>query len=52
VSILRANTSWVTNTIQAPTRIVPVNSTLNIKGERLPYVVPPYSIQVLDVTLK
>jgi alpha-L-arabinofuranosidase len=52
VSTLRANTIWATNTIQAPTRIVPVNSTLKINGERLPYVVPPYSIQVLEVTLK
>jgi alpha-N-arabinofuranosidase len=52
VSTLRANTIWATNTIQAPTRIVPVNSTIKINGERLPYVVPPYSIQVLEVTLK
>lgn len=52
VSTLRANTIWATNTIQAPTRIVPVNSTIRINGERLPYVLPPYSIQVLDVTLK
>ena len=52
VSTLRANTVWATNTIQAPARIVPVNSTLEINGELLPYVVPPYSIQVLDVTLK
>ena len=52
VSTLRANTIWATNTIQAPTRIVPVNSTIKINGERLPYVVPPYSIQVFEVTLK
>jgi alpha-N-arabinofuranosidase len=52
VSTLHANTIWATNTIEATARIVPMNSTLNIKGERLPYVVPPYSIQVLDVTLK
>jgi len=52
VSTLHANTIWATNTIQAPARIVPVNSTLKINGERLPYVVPPYSIQVLEVTLK
>jgi hypothetical protein len=37
----------VDNTIQAPTRIAPVNSALEINSERLPYVVPPYSIQVL-----
>jgi alpha-N-arabinofuranosidase len=52
VSTLHANTTWATNTIQAPARIVPVNSTLKINGERLPYVLPPYSIQVLDVMLK
>ena len=52
VSTLHANTIWATNTIQAPARIVPANSTVKINGERLPYVVPPYSIQVLDVTLK
>jgi alpha-N-arabinofuranosidase len=52
VSTLRANTIWATNTILAPTRIVPVSSTVKINGERTPYVVPPYSIQVLEVTLK
>lgn len=52
VSTLHANTIWATNTIQAPARIVPVNSTLKINGERLPYVVPPYSIQLLEVPLK
>jgi hypothetical protein len=39
----------VDNTIQAPTRIAPVNSALEINSERLPYVVPPYSIQVLRI---
>jgi alpha-N-arabinofuranosidase len=52
VSALHGNTIWATNTIQAPTRIVPVSSTLKINGERLSHVVPPYSIQVLEVTLK
>jgi L-alanine-DL-glutamate epimerase-like enolase superfamily enzyme len=52
VSTLRANTIWATNTIQAPARIVPVNSTLKIDGERLPYRVQPYSIQVFEVALK
>ena len=42
----------MTNTIQAPTRTLPVYSPVNINGERLPYVVPPDSIQVLDVSLK
>lgn len=52
VSTLHANTIWATNTIQSPARIIPVNSTLRINGERLPYVVQPYSIQVLEVNLK
>ena len=52
VSTLHANTTWATNTIQDPKRIVPVNSTLNLKGERTPYVVPAYSIQLLEVDLK
>jgi len=52
VSTLHGNTTWATNTIQDPKRIVPVNSTLTLKGERTPYVVPAYSIQVLEVDLK
>ena len=49
---LHANTVWTTNTIRDPERIVPVKSDLKIKGERTPYVVPPYSIQVMEVELK
>jgi len=52
IDTLRANTVWATNTITDPRRIVPVRSTLNLTGERIPYVVPPYSIQVLEVDLK
>ena len=52
VSTLHAKTVWATNTIQDPRRIVPVSSTLSIKGEQVPYVAPPYSIQVLVVDLK
>lgn len=52
VSALHANTTWATNTIQAPTRIVPVNSTLKINAERTSLVVPPYSIQVLEIDRK
>ena len=51
VETLHANTVWATNTIQQPNRIVPVRSTVNLKGERAAYVVPPYSIQVLEVDL-
>lgn len=49
---LKANTIWATNTITNPNRIVPVRSKLAIKGERLEHVMPPYSIQVLEVNLK
>ena len=52
VSTLHGNTTWATNTIQAPARIVPVNSTLKINGERTSYVVPPYTIQVLEMDRK
>ena len=49
---LKANTTWATNTITNPNRIVPVRSKLTVKGERLEHVMPPYSIQVLEVDLK
>ncbi len=52
VSTLRANTIWATNTIRDPERIVLAKSTLEINGERLPYVVPPYTIQVLELDRK
>lgn len=40
------------HTSKDPKRIVPVSSTLNIKGEATPYSVPAYSIQVLELDLK
>ncbi|HXS98143.1 MAG TPA: alpha-L-arabinofuranosidase C-terminal domain-containing protein [Candidatus Limnocylindrales bacterium] len=49
---LKGNTTWATNTIDHPTRIVPVRTKLTVKGERLDHVLPPYSIQVLEVDLK
>jgi alpha-N-arabinofuranosidase len=52
VNTLHANSTWATNTIKDGKRIVPVGSTLNFNGERIPYVAPPYSIQVLEVDLK
>ena len=52
VSTLRANSTWATNTITEPRRIVPVRSTVNINGEHIAYVVPRYSIQVLQLDLK
>jgi alpha-L-arabinofuranosidase len=52
VKTLHANTTWATNTIKDPKRIVPVSSTAAITGESAPYVVPGYSIQVLELDLK
>src|ERR1022692_66934 len=52
VSTLHGNTIWATNTIKDPKRIVPVSSTVNIKGDTMPYSVPAYSIQVLEIELK
>ena len=52
VNTLHGNTIWATNTIKDPKRIAPVSSTLPIKGEAIPYSVPAYSIQVLEIELK
>ena len=47
-----AKTTWATNTIKHPIRIVPVKSTVSISGERLEHTMPGYSIQVPEVALK
>jgi len=52
ISTLRANTTWATNTIQDPKRVAPANSTLPVNGERIAYVAPAYSIQVLEIDRK
>jgi len=52
VQTLHANTTWATNTIKNPTRIAPVSSTVTVNGESAPYVVPGYSIQVLELDVK
>jgi alpha-N-arabinofuranosidase len=49
---LKANATWATNTIAAPNRVVPVRSTLTVKGERLEHSLPAYSIQVLEIDLQ
>lgn len=49
---LKAGTPWATNTISAPSRVVPVRTAVNVKGERLEHVLPPYSIQVLEFNLR
>jgi alpha-N-arabinofuranosidase len=51
VETLHGDTVWATNTIRDPKRIVPIKSTVNLKGERTDYVVPPYSIQLMEVDL-
>ena len=38
IDTLKANTTWATNTITHPERIVPVKSTTSIKGERMQHV--------------
>jgi alpha-N-arabinofuranosidase len=52
VETLRANTTWATNSITEPNRIVPARSKLTVNGEKVEYTLPPYSIQVLEVDLK
>jgi alpha-N-arabinofuranosidase len=41
-----------TNTISAPTRIVPIKTPLKNLGPKFNHVVPPYSIQVLELQTK
>jgi alpha-N-arabinofuranosidase len=52
VTTLHAATTQATNTIRDPKQIVPVKSTLKVTGERLPYVLPAYTIQVVELDLK
>jgi alpha-N-arabinofuranosidase len=52
IDTLKANTTWATNTITHPERIVPVKSSATIKGERVQHVMPAYAIQVLQIDLK
>jgi alpha-L-arabinofuranosidase len=52
IETLKANTTWATNTIEHPDRIVPVRSALTIQGERIEHVMPGYSIQVVELDWK
>uniref|UniRef100_Q022X4 non-reducing end alpha-L-arabinofuranosidase n=1 Tax=Solibacter usitatus (strain Ellin6076) TaxID=234267 RepID=Q022X4_SOLUE len=52
VQTLKAITTWATNTIAQPERIVPVKSTASIKDEHIQHVMPGYSIQVIELDLK
>jgi len=52
VTTLSGNTTQETNSIDDRTRIVPVTSTIQNAGLAFRHVVPRYSIQVLDISLK
>jgi alpha-N-arabinofuranosidase len=52
IATLKANTTWATNTITQPERIMPAKSTAPIQSERLRHVMPGYSIEVVEVDLK
>jgi len=49
---LQGDNPTKTNTITAPTRIVPVKSTINIAGTKFNHRMPPYSVQVLELHAK
>ena len=49
---LKANTIWATNSIADPARIVPVRSKRTITGETFQHTLPPYTIEVVDISLK
>jgi alpha-L-arabinofuranosidase len=49
---LTGNSLAETNTITAPTRIVPTKSTIKIAGAKFNHVMPPYSVQVLELRAK
>jgi alpha-L-arabinofuranosidase len=49
---LSGATQAQTNTITAPTRIVPVQTTLKNAGQRFEHTVPPYAIQVIELQAK
>jgi alpha-N-arabinofuranosidase len=49
VQTLQGSTIWATNTISEPQRIVPVRSTLAVRGESVRHTMPGYSIQVLEI---
>jgi alpha-L-arabinofuranosidase len=49
---LTGATQAETNTIAAPTRIVPVQTTLKVAGSKFDHTVPGYSIQVIQLQAK
>lgn len=49
---LKANTKEATNTINKPTNIVPVTTTIKGLGKTFHHVAPPFSIEVLEIGVK
>src|SRR5436305_7357959 len=49
VDTMTAKTTWATNTITHPDRILPVKSSLSFKGNRIEHVMAGYSIQVVEI---
>jgi alpha-N-arabinofuranosidase len=47
--MLRARDTQGTNTLEEPTNIVPVESTLRNNGSELHYTAPAYSIQAIQI---
>jgi alpha-N-arabinofuranosidase len=41
-----------TNTITSPNRIIPTKSKVNSAGTKFSHVIPPYSVQVLELHAK
>lgn len=49
---LSAKDTQTTNTIEQPTRINPVESTIRVEGDKLHHTMPGYSIQVIALSLR
>ena len=47
--MLRARDTQATNTLEEPTNIVPMESTLRDIGSEMHYAAPAYSIQVIQI---
>ena len=47
--MLRAHDTQATNTLEEPTNIVPMESTLRDIGSEMHYTAPAYSIQVIQI---
>jgi alpha-N-arabinofuranosidase len=52
IETLKANTTWATNSITHPERIVPVKTTTTMNGERIEHTMSGNTIQVLEIDIK